>query len=172
MANVLISDLTASGALAGTEIFELESAGASKYATIVQIQTYVLTSYSGASTILTTGTVTTGTWFSRIRKRVSDVASGANITVDSDLYDAVSVASLATNTTINNPTGTPTDFQELEYRITSDATPRNLTFQTDFRFSTDLAAPANTTASKTLVLKFVWDKVASKWNCVSILDNF
>lgn len=172
MANVLISDLTPSGALAGTEIFEIESAGVSASATIVQIQTYVLASYAGASTIVTTGTVTTGTWYSRIRKRVSDVASGANIAVDCDLYDCVSVASLATNTTINNPTGTPTDFQELEYRITSDATPRNLTFQSDFRFSTDLAAPATTTASKTIILRFSWDKVAAKWNCVEILDNF
>lgn len=171
MANVLISDLTASGALGGTEIFEIEVAGASKYSTIVQIQTYVLASYAGASTIVTTGTVTTGTWYSRIRKRVSDVASGANITVDSDLYDCVSVASLATNTTINNPTGTPVDFQRLTYRITSDATPRNLTFQSDFNFSGDLPAPATTTASKTIRLDFEWDKVAAKWNCVEILDN-
>lgn len=171
MANVLISDLTASGALGGTEIFEIEVAGSSKYATIVQIQTYVLDSYPGDSTIVTTGTVTTGIWNSRINKRTSDVASGINITVDSDLYDCVSVASLSTNTTINNPTGTPVDFQRLTYRITSDATPRTLTFQSDFNFSTDLAAPSTTTASKTIRIDFEWDKVASKWNCINILDN-
>jgi hypothetical protein len=171
MANVLISDLTASGALAGTEEFEIEVAGSSKSATIVQIQTYVLASYAGASSIVATGTVSTGTWFSRIKKRVSSVASGASITVDSDLYDCVYVNTLATDTTINNPTGTPEDFQELEYRILSDSTPRVLTFQSDFNFSPDLAAPATTSASVTLVLKFSWDRIASKWQCLSILDN-
>lgn len=171
MANVLISDLTASGALGGTEEFEIEVAGASKSATISQIQTYVLASYAGASSIITTGNVITGMWYSRIKKRVTEVASGANITVDCDLFDCVSVTSLATNTTINNPTGTPNDFQELEYKILSDATPRVLTFQPDFNFSADLAAPSITTASKMLVMKFQWDRIVSKWNCLSILDN-
>lgn len=62
MADTKISALTASGALGGTERVPVSTAGVNYYITTTQIQTYVLASYAGASSITTVGTITTGTW--------------------------------------------------------------------------------------------------------------
>lgn len=65
MANVKISELTAASAIVSGDIFEV-SQGTGPYnsrkATGSQIQTFVLSGYSGATTIVTVGSVTTGTW--------------------------------------------------------------------------------------------------------------
>lgn len=65
MANVKISELTAASALVSGDIFEV-SQGTGPYnsrkATGTQLQTFVLSGYTGASTISTVGSVTVGTW--------------------------------------------------------------------------------------------------------------
>ena len=65
MANLKISELTAASAIVTGDIFEV-SQGTGPYgsrkATATQIQTFVLSGYSGATTIVTVGSVTTGTW--------------------------------------------------------------------------------------------------------------
>ena len=65
MANVKISDLTAASALVSGDIFEVSQGSGtlvSRKATATQIQTFVLSGYSGATSIVTIGSVTTGTW--------------------------------------------------------------------------------------------------------------
>ena len=135
MANLKISDLGASGALGGSEVFELEIGGVSYKGTATQIQTFVLAAYAGNTTITTTGTVTTGTWNSTVKKRIQSVASNASITPLAATIDMVRVTALAINTTINNPTGTPNEGQILEIRIRDNGTARTVGFGANFRFS-------------------------------------
>lgn len=172
MADVKISDLTSGGSLAGSEVFEIETGGASYKVTSTQIQTFVLASYAGDSTIVGTGTVVTGTWNSVIKKRVQSTASTASLTPLGATADLVAVTALATNITINNPTGIPQNGQELVIRITSDATPRTIAFGADYRFSTSLAAPTTTVASRTMYMTFMYNSTATKWDMINYLDNF
>lgn len=170
--NKKISELDTAGTIDGTELLLLVQDSLSVKATISALNAYLSSVLVGGSNIIETGTVTSGTWNSRIQKRVVDVPSSANIAVDSDVSDMITVVNLATNTNINNPTGTPYDGQELEYWIKDDSTPRNLTFDTDFKFSSSLAAPSSTSLSRRLYLKFIWVELELKWLCTNKLDNF
>lgn len=112
MANVKISDLTAASALVSGDIFEVSQGSGtlvSRKATATQIQTFVLSGYSGATSIVTLGSVATGTWQGSVvavgyggtgastasgaRSNLGAAASGANsdITSLSGLTTALSV---------------------------------------------------------------------------------
>lgn len=62
MADSKVSALTAVSSVTGSQEFLVNDAAVSKKATGTQIQTFVLASYAGASSIVTLGTVATGTW--------------------------------------------------------------------------------------------------------------
>lgn len=65
MANIKISDLPAATSVAAGDLFEVSQGSGtltSRKATGTQVQSFVLGSYSGASTITTLGTISTGTW--------------------------------------------------------------------------------------------------------------
>jgi hypothetical protein len=112
VANVKISDLTAASALVSGDIFEVSQGSGtlvSRKATATQIQTFVLSGYSGATSIVTLGSVATGTWQGSVvavgyggtgastasgaRSNLGAAASGANsdITSLSGLTTALSV---------------------------------------------------------------------------------
>jgi hypothetical protein len=118
VANVKISDLTAASALVSGDIFEVSQGSGtlvSRKATATQIQTFVLSGYSGATSIVTLGSVATGTWQGSVvavgyggtgastasgaRSNLGAAASGANsdITSLSGLTTALSVAQGGTN---------------------------------------------------------------------------
>lgn len=158
-----LKDLSITGSVTGANIIPISQSSQTKGSTLTTLLTWITGNF---------GILTVGTWNSRIKKRVIDVPSGINIGVDCDDYDVVTVQNLGTNTTIDNPTGTPYDGQELEYWIEDNLTSRNLTFDTDFHFSSDLAAPAATTLGRKLYLRFIWLEIESKWMCVQKLDNF
>lgn len=110
----------------------------------------------------------------RITPRVGTIATSTSLTIDSDSYDQYNVTALAAALTVNAPSGSPTPGQKLILGITSDATPRALTFATSsnaFAFSSDLAAPTTTVASKTMYLGFIWNSTASKWILMALLNN-
>ncbi len=65
MANVKISDLPAASSVAAGDLFEVSQGSgtlASRKATGTQVQSFVLGSYAGGSSIATVGTIGTGTW--------------------------------------------------------------------------------------------------------------
>lgn len=65
MANIKISDLAAATSVAAGDLFEVSQGSGtltSRKATGTQVQSFVLGSYAGASTITTLGTISTGTW--------------------------------------------------------------------------------------------------------------
>ena len=65
MANIKISDLPAATSVAAGDLFEVSQGSGtltSRKATGTQVQSFVLGSYAGATSITTLGTVSTGTW--------------------------------------------------------------------------------------------------------------
>ena len=111
----------------------------------------------------------------RITKRVVALTDGANIATNSDNGDIFTVT-LAGNRTMDNPTGTPTEGQQIQYRITQDATgSRTITWGTNFRFGTDVASPTlTTTATKTDYLGFEYNTVGgvTKWDCLATARGY
>ena len=172
MANLKISDLAASGALIGSEIFEDETGGVSYKVTAAQLQAFVLASYVGDITITTLGTVTTGTIQTLVKQRVQSVVSNASITPIAGTIDLVRVTALAVNTTINNPTGVPVEGQILEIRIRDNGTGRTVGFGANYRFSSSLANPGTTTANRTLYYIFKYNESETKWDCIYLINNF
>lgn len=120
MVDVRISELPAATSVAATDLFEVSQGGSpytSRKATGTQVQSFVLGSYAGASTITTLGTIGTGAWQATTisvtyggtgastaagaRTNLGAAASGANsdITSLSGLTTALSVAQGGTGAT-------------------------------------------------------------------------
>lgn len=102
----------------------------------------------------------------RVNPRVVTIASGATITPAGDTSDQVIVTALAINTTIAAPTGTPVDGQRLILRITSDATPRTISWNAIYR-AIGITLPTTTVASKTFYVGFVYNSLAVKWDAIA-----
>lgn len=65
MVDIRISELPAATSVAATDLFEVSQGGSpytSRKATGTQVQSFVLGSYAGATSITTLGTISTGTW--------------------------------------------------------------------------------------------------------------
>ena len=103
----------------------------------------------------------------RVTPRVpTALVDASTITPASDTTDAANVLTLSQATQFLNPTGTPTDHQQLEIRIKSTST-RALTYDTQYRGSSDLALPATTSGSSlTDYMKFEWNAADSKWDII------
>lgn len=72
----------------------------------------------------------------------------------------------------NNPGGSPVNGNKIVIRIKDNGTSRNLTYDTYFRGSSDLALPAATTLGKTKYMGFVYNETDTKWDMLATLDNF
>lgn len=108
----------------------------------------------------------------RITARVQSLTDAASVTPASDDYDGGLLATLSQTTQIENPSGTPANFQRYVLRITSSSA-RSLTWGTQFRGSTDLALPASTTgSSKTDYFFFQWNASDATWDLISKTFGF
>lgn len=121
------------------------------------------------STLPTASSTTTFT-NKRFTKREGTTTSSATPTINTDNVDFFTITALATNITsmTTNLSGTPTDGQELEIRIKSDATPRTITWGSSFQSSGVATLLAITAASKTHWSKFMYDADAGKWICMAV----
>jgi len=138
------------------------SLSASGGSVAIPTQTTGLASLSGTETLTN----------KRITARTSTTTTTATITVNSDSYDLVAVTSLSTATTFTAPTGTPTEGQGLIYRIKDNGTAMALTFNSAFRFSSDIPAPTTTIVSKWMYLFFVYNLTDGKWDCLTVSTNY
>jgi len=126
-----------------------------------------------ASTTLV-GTDATQTLTSkRITKRVSSTADAATITPDCDSYDLIDITAIAQAFTIANPTGTPTNGQELRIRIKDNATARAITWGSNYVEGTGTVLPATTVLSKILNLLFQYNTANSlnKWQLIGVAQE-
>lgn len=108
----------------------------------------------------------------RITKRVLSTASSATPAVNTNLYDAVSITALAAAITsmTSGLTGTPTDFQQLTYRIKDNGTARAIAWGASFE-AKGMPLPVTTVINKVLTVGFMYDTVAAKWGCVSVAQE-
>ncbi len=106
-------------------------------------------------------------------KRAVTLVDAATITPKCTTTD-VAIVTLGGNRTIANPSGVATSGQELLFRIKQDATgSRTVTWDTKYRFSTDIPRPTlSTTASKTDYIRFTYNSEDDKWDCMRVVRGF
>lgn len=92
------------------------------------------------------------------------LTDGTTIDVNADLADIAKVT-IAGNRTITDPTGTPFDGQQIQFRIKQDTTgSRTITWGSAYRFANGTAPTLSTTANKTDYLGFQYNADDSKWD--------
>jgi len=158
--------------VSGTAILDednMVSDSAVKLATQQSIKAYVDTqdTAQAAATLTLTN--------KRINPRIVTAASyttdtGTALSVAT--ADVFQVTAQAGALKLNNPGGTPVAGQKLIVRIKDDGTARALTYDTQFRASSDLALPTTTILGKTLYMGFIFNATDTKWDLIAYLDNF
>ena len=103
----------------------------------------------------------------KIVKRTVTTASAASITPNADITDIYPVTAQAAGLTINNPTGTLTNYQQLMIRIKDNGTARALSFGANFR-AIGVTLPITTVLGKTLYIGSVWNSTDSKWDVLAV----
>jgi len=98
----------------------------------------------------------------RITQRVQSLTSSATITPAGDTNDLVFATAQAAAFTLANPTGTPTDGQDLLIRIKATAA-YAITYGTLYLSSGICTLPTTTVSGKTITLGFIYDATAVKW---------
>lgn len=88
--------------------------------------------------------------------------STASLTIDSDTVRRQDVTALATNMTINAPTGTPASGQELTLMIVDDGTPRTLTWNSAWASRVG-PLPTATLSGKNIYVQAQWTASIAKW---------
>ena len=111
----------------------------------------------------------------RIEPRIVTATSyttdtGISLTVAT--ADIFQVTAQAGALKFNNPGGTPVNGQKLIVRIKDDGTAQALTYDTQFRASSDLALPTTTVLGKTLYMGFMFNATDTRWDLLAVLDNF
>jgi hypothetical protein len=105
----------------------------------------------------------------RINTRVVSTTSYTTDTwtsLDVSTCDEFIITAQAGALLFNNPSWTPTEWQVLVIRIKDNGTARALTYDTQFRASSDLALPTTTVLSKTMYMQFIFNITDTKWDLV------
>ncbi len=127
------------------------------------------------SSIVNTGTLTLPTVAGTIVQYASaSIASSGTPTPTGDAaVNFLFITALTTGgAAFAVPSGTPTNGNTILIRILDDGTARAITWNGIYRASTDLPLPAQTTLSKTMYLKFIYNSASTTWDFVSFLNNF
>ena len=157
-----ISELDSAGALGGTEVLPIVQSGTTFKVLLSTIYTYFESTFKAATLTLTN---------KRITKRVNTKTYQATMQPDADSFDAYEQTAISGALAIVTPTGTPTNFQELEIKLNDNGSNRAISYDAIYTALDGATLPANTTAGKTTYLKFVYSTSATKWYCVINLTN-
>lgn len=93
------------------------------------------------------------------QRQIASITSSATPSVNCDVVEQLNITALGAAITGVTVTGTPTDGQDLDFRIKGDATPRAIAFGASFVG----VLLTTTAANKTHMQKCRWDAVAGKW---------
>lgn len=106
--------------------------------------------------------------------QVATIAYAASITPNANVQDVVNVGTLTGAITINAPSGTPSDGQNMRFRFVEDGTGGwAITWNATFVFGTDITtALIPVTASAKFEVMFTWNATDSKWRAVSLVRGF
>lgn len=105
-----------------------------------------------------------------IDSRVQTVASAATVTPNADENDSVNITNQAVGLTLANPTGTPTHDQGLIIRIKDNGTARSISFGTAYA-ALGVALPTTTIINKMMVLAFLYDSGAARWQLINVVNE-
>lgn len=108
----------------------------------------------------------------RITKRVVSTTSASSIGPDANGQDIIAVTALATNLTINAPTGTPTDGQCIVIRIQDNGTARTLTWNAAYTSVVADDLRTTTIAGQPMYWEFMWNASNSKWEFINGSPRF
>jgi hypothetical protein len=101
-----------------------------------------------------------------IKSRVVTLTDAATVTPNADTTDLGVLTSLSQTTTFANPTGSPTNGQLLQIRITS-STSRAISFGTAYQAASALSLPTATTGGGAEdYLAFHWNSTDSEWDLI------
>lgn len=100
---------------------------------------------------------------------LQSLASASSVTPNGNPAgdDAVIITALATNLTINAPSGTPVQMKPLIFRIKDNGTIRTLTWNAAYR-AIGVTLPTATVANKTFYVGFLYNATDSVWDCVLV----
>lgn len=112
-----------------------------------------------------------GVFTGAVIESVSALTDAATIAVDATLGNIFTVT-LAGNRTLGNPTGA-VNGQKLIFRIRQDATgSRTLSYDTKFRFGTDVTSPTlTTTAAKTDYIGVIYHGADDKFDVIAVVKG-
>ena len=100
----------------------------------------------------------------RLTPRVASSLNPSSISPNSDTTDLVVVTGLAQTLSIGNPTGNPTDGQQLRIRIIDTGSAQTLAFAGGYQGgSLGLPSTSIGSASLSLMLTFQFDNSLTKW---------
>lgn len=125
---------------------------------VLSVEGVVIPSISSTNTL-------TNKW---VQARVTPITSSATPTYNTDSCDVVNITALAAAITsmTSSRTGTPVDFQQVEFRIKDDGTARAITWGADF--SSGMATlPTTTILGKTLHVYCEFDSVTGDFMCMA-----
>jgi hypothetical protein len=105
----------------------------------------------------------------RVTPRVNTVASSATPSINLNTTDLFTITALATNITsmTTGLSGTPTDGQVLTIRIKDNGTARSITWGVLFA-SRGATLPTTTVMNKYLYVGFIYNEIASAFDCVAV----
>ena len=106
-----------------------------------------------------------------IRGKIQTAASASSITPDCDDYEIVehSNTEVAGTLTVNAPTGTPVNFQQLKMKIKS-TNAQTFSWNAIYEDTTDVAKPTTIEAGKEIELLFEYHTSATKWRCIALTN--
>ena len=133
---------------------------------VIAVESVVIPSISS------TNTLTNKRHTPRIYTTASIAGTPGVLTPEIDTYDYFELTAQAAALNIaNHSTSTPTGGEKMIIAITSDATPRALTYGTNYVAYGGVALPTTTVASKTTTLGFIWNAGLTKWNLVAVAQQ-
>jgi hypothetical protein len=119
-----------------------------------------------ASTVaLLTGTQTLTN--KRIDPRVVSTASASSLTPDISAADIYAYTALASNLTINAPTGTPVNGNKLIFRILDNGVARTLTWNATYT-AIGVTIPTTTTVSKMTYVGCIYNLANTRWDVIAV----
>lgn len=102
----------------------------------------------------------------RITKRIGGTTSSTTPTANADTQDQYNLTAQTTGMTFGAPTGTPTDGQQLMYRIKT-ASAQTIAFNAIFR-AMGVTAPTTTAAGKTTYIGTIYNAADTKWDILAV----
>lgn len=103
----------------------------------------------------------------RIDPRVTSAASASTLSPNISTADLYAYTALATNLSINSPTGT-VDGARIRYRFKDNGTSRTLTWNAIFR-AIGVTIPTATTVGKTLYVDTFYNAADTKWDVIGVV---